>query len=73
MGHGEWTSKTPEQLKQKHETLEPGQRLYSFRNPRLLTYLRDNDLPGTSYGGLSDDVLTTDEASFDFKPWQQIF
>ena len=67
VGHGEWTSKTPEQLKQKHETLEPGQRLYSFRNPRLLTYLRDNDLPGTSYGGLSDDVLTTDEASFRFQ------
>ena len=67
VGHGEWAPKTPEQLKQKHETLEPGQRLYSFRNPRLLTYMRDNDLPETSYGDLSDDVLTTDEASFRFQ------
>jgi hypothetical protein len=67
VGHGEWAPRTTAQIKQKFDNLEPGQRLSLYRNPRLFTFLRDNELSETSYGDLSDNVQSGDDASYRYQ------
>jgi hypothetical protein len=50
--------KTIKNMQVEWKDLKPGEIYYPYRNPRLLPYLRDNDLSYTSYGKLSENVAS---------------
>ena len=61
------TIKNLTQMQKEWKDLEPGESYRPFRNPRLIPYLRDNDLSETSYGDLKDDVESSDDRLYRYQ------
>ena len=74
VGHESQSQFAPKSLTEMQADLQnllPGEIYRPYRNPRLIPYLRNNDLSETSYGDLRNDVpdLSNEEENYNFRPW----
>jgi hypothetical protein len=75
VGHRDFSQNEPSSLVKTlaqmnndfEEKVEPGELYHPYRNPRLIPYLRDNELSETSYGAMSENVNTDDDRAYRYQ------
>ena len=67
VGHDRWQTKSLSQMLAEKNSIEIEEAYRPYRNPRLVPFLRDDKLTETSYGELSEEVLSTDDRSYRYQ------
>ena len=67
VGHDQWQTKSLSQMQAEKNSIEIEEAYRPYRNPRLVPFLRDDQLTETSYGKLSEEVLSTDDRSYRYQ------